>query len=167
MTTTLTPALTLPAPLRGGWLKDMEREDDARGPERDETDTQQLHQLVAGLVAEGDQRAAATGRRVRRSLQEMAPGHARQPVLTLSRPAFAPSLPRPARPEQGAEDACPICSYWRCRCVRSHVRAAGSDPAPVPYAAAQSGSGQCSVCRMRFPDWNGGVCDACRATGRG
>ena len=26
--------------------------------------------------------------------------------------------------------------------------------------------GQCSMCGGWFDDWNGGVCDACRATGR-
>lgn len=27
-------------------------------------------------------------------------------------------------------------------------------------------SGQCSVCGGEFPDWNGGICPACQATGR-
>lgn len=27
-------------------------------------------------------------------------------------------------------------------------------------------SGQCSVCGGTFPDWNGGTCTACTATGR-
>jgi 5-methylcytosine-specific restriction endonuclease McrA len=27
-------------------------------------------------------------------------------------------------------------------------------------------SGQCSVCGGVFPDWNGGICTGCQATGR-
>lgn len=27
-------------------------------------------------------------------------------------------------------------------------------------------SGQCSICAGWFDDWNGGICDACRNTGR-
>ncbi|MFF5893834.1 hypothetical protein ACFY72_34460 [Streptomyces globisporus] len=72
----------------GGW----EDEDNRRGYERDETD--QYHQLVGRLVADGDQRAAAAGRRARRTRAEMAPGQAPQPVLYMTRPlGFAPSAP--------------------------------------------------------------------------
>lgn len=72
----------------GGW----EDEDNRRGYERDETD--QLHQLVGRLVADGDHRAAAAGRRARRTRAEMAPGQAPQPVLYMTRTlAFAPPAP--------------------------------------------------------------------------
>jgi hypothetical protein len=29
-----------------------------------------------------------------------------------------------------------------------------------------AGAGQCSRCGGWFPDWDGGVCDACRSAGR-
>ncbi|MER6241513.1 hypothetical protein ABT185_36735 [Streptomyces clavifer] len=70
---------------RAGWLKDEERRDNHRGYERDETDTS-FRRLVGGLVADGDARARAAGRRARRTLAEMAPGYKRQPVLLLTRP---------------------------------------------------------------------------------
>jgi hypothetical protein len=74
------------------------------GIRREETD--QLHQLVDHLVADGDDRARAAGRRARRTLTEMAPGYTRQPVLLLTRPLQM----------RAADDACPICGYWTCRC---------------------------------------------------
>ncbi|MBK3596292.1 hypothetical protein JHN60_29370 [Streptomyces sp. MBT51] len=73
----------------------MAREDDRAGDghgyERDETDTQLRH-LVRHLVADGDARAQAAGRRTRRTHADMAPGVERQPVLHLA-PAvtFRPS----------------------------------------------------------------------------
>lgn len=90
--------------------------DDGRGYERDETD--QFHQLVHGLVLDGDNRAAEAGRRARRTLAEMAPGYTRQPVLLLTRPL----------PMRGADDACVLCGYWSCRC--------GSSAAPAPSVRA-------------------------------
>ncbi|MEU6631745.1 hypothetical protein ABZ905_26210 [Streptomyces parvus] len=78
----------------GGW----EDKDNRRGYERDETD--QLNQLVGRLVADGDHRAAAAGRRARRTLQEMNPGFIRQPVLILHRPTMS--------------DACGLCHRWNC-----------------------------------------------------
>ncbi|MGA5220930.1 hypothetical protein ACPCAE_33340 [Streptomyces cinereoruber] len=65
----------------------------------------QLGRLLDRMRADGDARAALAGRRARRTLQEMDPGYDRQPILRLT----------PA-PRAGAEDACPICAYWRCRC---------------------------------------------------
>ncbi|MFE6985813.1 hypothetical protein [Streptomyces griseus] len=89
---------------RAGVADDIRREDDrsghdGRGYERDETDT--FHQLVQQLVDDGDDRAAVAGRRARRTLQEMAPGYERQPVLILHRPAMA-------------DDACGLCHRWNC-----------------------------------------------------
>ncbi|MEV7317315.1 hypothetical protein AB0N56_30690 [Streptomyces microflavus] len=77
---------------RAGVADDIRREDDrsghdGRGYERDETD-RCFQQLVEQLVADGDTRAAVAGRRVRRTLQEMAPGYDRQPVLILHRPVI-------------------------------------------------------------------------------
>ncbi|MET9097149.1 hypothetical protein ABZX72_34295 [Streptomyces cyaneofuscatus] len=91
-------ASTLTAP-RAGLADDMTRDDNRRGFERDETD--QFHQLVRQLVDDGDDRAASAGRRARRTLQEMAPGYTRQPVLTLLPPTMA-------------DDACGICGRWSC-----------------------------------------------------
>ncbi|MFJ2094684.1 hypothetical protein ACIOEW_36325 [Streptomyces sp. NPDC087901] len=68
---------------RSGIADDMSRDDDARGYERDETD--QFHQVVRHLVIDGDDRARAAGRQARRTLADMVPGYARQPVLRLTR----------------------------------------------------------------------------------
>ncbi|MFE1335858.1 hypothetical protein [Streptomyces microflavus] len=86
-------------PPRAGLAKDMTEDDNRRGFERDETDT--FHQLVKQLVDDGDDRATVAGRRARRTLQEMAPGYVRQPVLILHRPTMA-------------DDACGICGRWNC-----------------------------------------------------
>ncbi|WP_234310633.1 MULTISPECIES: hypothetical protein [unclassified Streptomyces] len=89
---------------RAGVADDIRREDDrsghdGRGYERDETD-RCFQQLVEQLVADGDTRAAVAGRRARRTLQEMAPGYVRQPVLNLLH-----------RPVMGQ---CPLCERWNC-----------------------------------------------------
>ncbi|MEV0695276.1 hypothetical protein [Streptomyces sp. NPDC050388] len=70
----------------------------------------QLEDLLARMVREADARIP-DGRRARRTLQEMAPGHQRQPVLTLHRPVMA-------------DDACPLCGRWTC------------DPSTCPPGAA-------------------------------
>ncbi|MEV7068541.1 hypothetical protein AB0N97_38045 [Streptomyces collinus] len=60
----------------------------------------QLGDLLMRMVREQDVRVPE-GRRVRRTLQEMAPGYERQPVLTLHRPVMA-------------DDVCPLCGRWSC-----------------------------------------------------
>ncbi|MFH9656190.1 hypothetical protein ACH4MT_35615 [Streptomyces anulatus] len=90
-----------PAP-RAGTIGDIGREDDrgghdGRGYERDETD--QFNRLVEQLVDDGDDRAAVAGRRARRTLQEMAPGYVRQPVLSFLSPAM---------------EQCPLCLRFNC-----------------------------------------------------
>jgi len=92
---------TIHAP-SNGLYSDMEDDDNQRGPERDETDS--FHQLVRHLVVEGDRRAVMTGRRARRTLEEMVPGATVPPLLVLAGSAKA------------ADDACVLCGYWRCRC---------------------------------------------------
>ncbi|WP_331743018.1 hypothetical protein OG239_42905 (plasmid) [Streptomyces sp. NBC_00868] len=73
-------SLTPPAP-RAGVIDDMERDDNNRGPERDETDA--LHTLLRHLVADGDHRAVLAGRRARRVLIDMvATGYTRPSLLT-------------------------------------------------------------------------------------
>ncbi|MEU0001830.1 hypothetical protein ABZ069_33460 [Streptomyces microflavus] len=89
---------------RAGVADDIRREDDhsghdGRGYERDETD-RAFRDLVEQLVADGDTRAATAGRRVRRTLQEMAPGYDRQPVLILHRPVMG--------------GQCPLCERFNC-----------------------------------------------------
>ncbi|MFK4123539.1 hypothetical protein [Streptomyces longwoodensis] len=74
------------------------------------TGTQQLGELLARMVREADARVPA-GRTARRTVQEMAPGYVRQPVLILHRPVMA-------------DDACPLCGRWSC------------DPSSCPPGAA-------------------------------
>ena len=59
--------------------------------------------------------------------------------------------------DNGDEDA-----FW----LIVFAAAAGVASSPADGLAPVSESGQCSVCSGRFDDWNGGVCDACRAVGR-
>ncbi|MDJ1645155.1 hypothetical protein [Streptomyces pakalii] len=70
------------------------------------------HRLVQQLVDDGDQRAATAGRQVPRTVQEMAPGLERQPVLRLvDQPlVFLPT----AAARSGADDACVLCGRWLC-----------------------------------------------------
>ncbi|MDT0493650.1 hypothetical protein RM717_24425 [Streptomyces griseus] len=85
--------------------------DNKRGPERDETD--RYHRLVQQLVADGDRRARRAGRQAPRTLQEMAPGLDRQPILRMvDRPlSFTPT---PSKAGAGADDACVLCGRWLC-----------------------------------------------------
>ncbi|WP_210551994.1 hypothetical protein [Streptomyces scabiei] len=90
-----------------------------------------LGELLARMVREADARVPGE-RRARRTLQEMAPGYERQPVLILHRPVMA-------------DDACPLCGRWSC---------GGSDcppgVAPAPACAsvpgATGGGQQCANC---------------------
>ncbi|MDX3433890.1 hypothetical protein PV664_33955 [Streptomyces sp. ME01-18a] len=131
-------ASSLAAP-RAGLADDMERDDNRRGFERDETDTA-FHRLVDHLVVDGDDRARSAGRRTRRTLAEMDPGYQRQPVLLLTRPLTFRS----------ANDACPLCGFWKCRC-------GGVAPAP----AESSGQLQCDQCSGWF-GFTGWTCPACK-----
>lgn len=99
--------------------------DDGRGYERDETD--RFHQLVARLVVDGDVRAKAAGRRVRRTLADMMPGYKRQPVLRLTRPL----------PLRGADDSCPVCGRWDCD--PANCPPPGVAPGPASRALAGAG----------------------------
>ncbi|MEU3065043.1 hypothetical protein [Streptomyces subrutilus] len=76
----MTRPLMPPAP-RAGVFEDMERDDNTRGFERDETD--RFHRLVRQLVVDGDRRAAYVGRTARRTLDEMMPGATTAPLLVL------------------------------------------------------------------------------------
>ncbi|MEF9915692.1 hypothetical protein RJT17_37280 [Streptomyces sp. P5-A9] len=131
-------ASTLDTP-RAGLADDMERDDNRRGFERDETDTA-FHRLVDQLVVDGDDRARSAGRQTRRTLAEMDPGYQRQPVLLLARPLTFRS----------ANDACPLCGFWKCRC-------GGIAPAP----AESSGQLQCDQCSGWF-GFTGWTCPACK-----
>ncbi|MFF9490267.1 hypothetical protein [Streptomyces sp. NPDC014676] len=115
----------------------------------------QLGDLLERMVREADARIP-DGRRARRTLQEMAPGYTRQPVLTLHRPVMA-------------DDACPLCGSWSCD--PSTCPPASVAPASVPATA--SGKWQCDTCGGWFgvtgarpapaTAW---TCDVCRAIGR-
>ncbi|MFG3532748.1 hypothetical protein ACGF8B_39470 [Streptomyces sp. NPDC047917] len=87
---------------RAGRYEDEEQQDNDLGPMPDETE--QYHRLVRQLVADGDHRARSAGRHARRTLAEMAPGYEQQPVLRLTGPLTF----------QSADDACPICTFWKC-----------------------------------------------------
>ncbi|MFJ8982640.1 hypothetical protein [Streptomyces sp. NPDC102282] len=95
---------------RSGWLEDEERKDNQRGYERDETD--QVHQLVHRLVADGDTRAESAGRHARRTLAEMAPGYQRQPVLLLTRALSYRSSAAPAPAVNSGQLQCDRCQGW-------------------------------------------------------
>ncbi|MEW1699453.1 hypothetical protein [Streptomyces sp. NPDC091278] len=86
-------------PVQAGIADDIEREDEAKGLEPYD-DLAALHQLVRHLVADGDHRAQQKDVRARRTLGEMAPGHTRQPLLTLHRPQM--------------ESVCPLCDKSPC-----------------------------------------------------
>lgn len=60
------------------------------------------HRLVARMVREADDRVPPE-RRARRTLQEMAPGYERQPVLILYRPPVLPATPA------GGGQQCDVC----------------------------------------------------------
>ncbi|MEV7841936.1 hypothetical protein ACFY7N_31070 [Streptomyces albidoflavus] len=86
-----------------------------------------LGRLVRRVVRETDARIPGD-RRARRTLQDMAPGYDRQPVLTLHRPAMR-------------EDACVLCGRWGCTghdCPPAGTsRRTDTPPAP---------SGGCGLC---------------------
>ncbi|WP_239106497.1 hypothetical protein [Streptomyces rubrogriseus] len=121
---------------------------------------QQLGDLLARKVREADSRVP-TGRRARRTLQEMLPGYERQPVLTLHRPVMA-------------DDACPLCGSWTCD--PSKCPPSGLAPALAP--AAPRNEMQCDRCGGVFgaaptptgtqgtrPAPTAWTCDACQALG--
>ncbi|WP_053563189.1 hypothetical protein [Streptomyces sp. CFMR 7] len=94
-----------------GLYDDREDADNRKGPERDETD--RYHRLVRQLVVDGDRRARRAGRQAPRTLQQMAPGLDRQPVLRMvDRPlSFTPTS---SKAGAGADDACVLCGRWLC-----------------------------------------------------
>ncbi|MGW0143651.1 hypothetical protein [Streptomyces calvus] len=101
----------------------------------------QLGDLLARMAREADARIP-DGRRARRTLQEMAPGYTRQPVLTLHRPVMA-------------NDACPLCGRWSC--TGSDCPPASAVPAPatrhtVPYPQGQQPCGSCGGAGGRVVD---------------
>ncbi|MFD8573424.1 hypothetical protein [Streptomyces sp. NPDC059639] len=110
-----------------------------------------MNDLVQRMVREADTRVPAE-RKVRRTLQEMAPGYERQPVLTLHRPTMA-------------DDACPLCGKWNCDPATCPPSAAVT-PAPVEAGPRL----QCAVCGGEFGVAPGQsltvtawMCDACAA----
>ncbi|EDY50007.1 hypothetical protein SSCG_03261 [Streptomyces clavuligerus] len=73
-----------PLRVEDGVVDDVQDEEEREWLEPHDDPAQQLHRLVRHLTADGDQRASAAGRKERRTLAEMAPGHVRQPLLTLT-----------------------------------------------------------------------------------
>ncbi|WP_435191310.1 hypothetical protein [Streptomyces sp. bgisy126] len=62
--------------------KDMERDDNGRGYEREPE--ARFHALLKDLVADGDRRARAVGRPARRTREQMMPGHQRPELLMMT-----------------------------------------------------------------------------------
>ncbi|MER5988849.1 hypothetical protein [Streptomyces sp. NPDC001787] len=115
----MTITLTRPTNSGGGYGS-WEDDDNQRGPERDETDTD-FHQLVHRLVLDGDHRARTAGRHARRTLAEMAPGYERQPILRLTRPLVF----RSSDEMRAADEPCLFCGRWLC------PGCSGTAPAPA------------------------------------
>ncbi|MFJ2060296.1 hypothetical protein ACIOMM_30765 [Streptomyces sp. NPDC087908] len=67
--------------------KDMERDDNQRGYEREPE--ARFHALVQHLVADGDRHAQSIGRQARRTREQMAPHHQPREVLALAGPGSA------------------------------------------------------------------------------
>ncbi|MFF1401075.1 hypothetical protein ACFVZD_46145 [Streptomyces sp. NPDC058287] len=114
--------------------------------------TERMHRLVTHMVRHADGHIPA-GRRARRTLQEMAPGYERQPVLILHRPTMS-------------DDSCPLCHRWSCDPSNCPPRASTTSPAPV----ASGGGLQCDQCGGVFGAVPGSqatltawTCGACRA----
>ncbi|MEU7377190.1 hypothetical protein [Streptomyces albidoflavus] len=123
-----------PAGPFGGFYEDMEKEDNDRGPEPDETEGQQrLGRYLRRVIRQQDA-AIPAHRRAPRTLAEMQarlgvaqPGYERQPVLVLHRPTMQ-------------DDACPLCLRWNCN-------PANCPPAGVAPANARSARcGSCGLC---------------------
>ncbi|MFD3728796.1 hypothetical protein [Streptomyces sp. NPDC058671] len=91
--------------VRAGTVDDIEREDDAKGYEPE--NALRLHRLVRHLVADSDHRAQQAGRQSRRTLDQMVPERQRREFLSLVGPARV------------ADDVCPMCEHWQCRCNNS------------------------------------------------
>ncbi|MFF4983787.1 hypothetical protein ACFY3O_27510 [Streptomyces sp. NPDC001046] len=92
----------------------------------------QLGNLLTHMVREADARVP-DGRRARRTLQEMAPGYERQPVLTLHRPVMA-------------DDACPLCGRWSCNGSDCPPGAASAPATSMTVPVVTGGGWQCDRC---------------------
>lgn len=110
-----------------------------------------LSDLALRMAREADARVPH-GRRARRTLQEMAPGSERQPVLVLHRPVMA-------------GDRCPVCDRWNC--APSNCPPASAVPAPATAGPTL----QCAVCGGWFGATGtpgpavGWTCGACQNLG--
>ncbi|KPC91392.1 hypothetical protein ADL27_30575, partial [Streptomyces sp. NRRL F-6602] len=82
--------------------------------------------MVRRVVRETDARIPGD-RRARRTLQDMAPGYDRQPVLVLHRPTMQ-------------DDPCPLCDRWNCD--PKNCPPAGAAPANARSARC----GSCGLC---------------------
>ncbi|MFH9390841.1 hypothetical protein ACH4KV_29225 [Streptomyces albidoflavus] len=134
---TRTTAFNAPAAPLGGFYEDMEKEDNDRGPEPDETEGQQrLGRHLRRVIRQQDA-AIPAHRRAPRTLAEMQarlvrlgaaqPGYERQPVLVLHHPTMQ-------------DDACPLCLRWNCN-------PANCPPAGLAPANARSARcGSCGLC---------------------
>ncbi|WP_411078324.1 hypothetical protein [Streptomyces sp. cmx-10-25] len=75
------PGLAVRASTAKEIAKDMKRDDNGRGYEREPE--ARFHALLKDLVADGDRRARKTGRPARRTLEQMVPGHQRRELLAM------------------------------------------------------------------------------------
>ncbi|MEU3602254.1 hypothetical protein ABZ714_26580 [Streptomyces sp. NPDC006798] len=155
-------------------VEEIEREEERRWLEPHDDE---FHQLVAYLVADGDRRALALGRRAARACPSCGGsggrtedtsdgGVVRRTWRSCSAcggtgQGYAPAaLVHQPKAAGTANDRCPVCEFWSCICV-PWPGTAPSD-APFPAVAPTGASGQCSRCGQWFDDWTGGVCDGCR-----
>ncbi|MGA5498713.1 hypothetical protein ACPCSP_30635 [Streptomyces cinereoruber] len=75
------PGLAVRAGIAKEVAKDMERDDNDRGYEREPE--ARFHALLKDLVADGDRRARSVGRQARRTREQMAPGHQPRELLSM------------------------------------------------------------------------------------
>ena len=167
-----------------GLVEDMEREDDARGPEPEPDG------VFVRLAGTRRAVCGATG-------TERCPcGGLFEDCRGCPPPSgYAPWLIPAAQgmPDDG-DDACPLCGHWACsggcaadtvffEIVRPLATESEEDLnrdldrdysdeeldellGTATGSGSSGGAGQCSVCQQWFPGWNGGVCNVCRNIAR-
>lgn len=139
--TPLLPSLrNMPGTVRAGIFEDEEKRDNDKGFERDETDNRlRPVALVLGTPSQPTPPPP---------LPRRTPGETIPPLVR-----------RNAR--AGAEDACGVCGWWRCRCgEQSHI-AVHDGVGPAITASGDSGGWQCNQCGNWFTGPASQTCPSC------